>query len=69
MYFTVKNVRPLTNQEVFDIALRTMRNRDYKRAYDPLSQTCSYRSDYGPCAIGACIPDLIYHLENLTTPY
>jgi len=61
--FPIENIRPLTHQEVFDIALRTMRNRNYIKSVDEYGDTCMYRSSIGPCAIGACIPDALYEPE------
>lgn len=63
MSFPIENIRPLTRQEVFDIALRTMRNRGYTRSVNKEDNTCMYRSEIGPCAIGACIPDALYDPE------
>lgn len=60
MSFPIENIRPLTHQEVFDIALRTMRNRGYTKSVNKEGDTCMYRSSIGPCAIGACIPDALY---------
>ena len=63
MFFPIEKIRPLTHQEVFDIALRTMRNRGYTKSVNKESDTCMYRSSVGPCAIGACIPDALYEPE------
>lgn len=63
MSFPIENIRPLTHQEVFDIALRTMRNRNYTKSVNESGLSCMYRSLFGPCAIGACIPDALYDPE------
>lgn len=63
MSFPIENIRPLTHQEVFDIALRTMRNRGYTISVNKSGKTCMYRSSIGPCAIGACIPDALYDFQ------
>lgn len=60
MSFPIDKIRPLNEQEVFDIALRTMRNRDYLKAKSEKDDSCLYRSSVGPCAIGACIPNTLY---------
>lgn len=48
MSFPIDKIRPLTEQEVFDIALRIMRNRNYLRAKSEKDDSCLYRSSVGP---------------------
>lgn len=56
----------LTEQEAFNIAYRTLRDRGFTRAVRQSLEgsdgfVCQYRSPLGPCAIGALIPDEEYH--------
>jgi hypothetical protein len=50
----------LSEQEIFDQFLSMMRARGWQAATDPVLESCVYRSDIGPCAIGMLIPNELY---------
>ena len=49
----------MTRQEIFDKAVAVVAERGFTTAMD--NGNCRYRSDIGPCLVGALIPDDLYN--------